>query len=55
MKTLAQVFSYEVCEISKNTFFTENPWATDSKLYKEYHDLHNYRDQIFPYRAKYLS
>ena len=26
--TLAQVFSCEFCEISKNTFFTEHLWAT---------------------------
>ena len=26
-ETLAQVFSYEFCEISKNTFFTEHLWA----------------------------
>ena len=26
----AQVFSCEFCEISKNTFFTENVWTTDS-------------------------
>ena len=25
-ETLAQVFSNEFCEISKNTFFTEHPW-----------------------------
>ena len=25
---LAQVFSCKFCEISKNTFFTEHPWAT---------------------------
>ena len=29
-ETLAQVFSYEVCKISKNTFFTEHIWATAS-------------------------
>ena len=29
-ETLAQVFSYEFCEISKNTFFTENLRATAS-------------------------
>ena len=27
-ETLAQVFSCEFCEISKNTFFTEHLWAT---------------------------
>ena len=30
-KTLVQVFSWEFCEISKNTFFTEYPLATASK------------------------
>ena len=29
-ETLAQVFSCEFCEISKNTFFTELLWATAS-------------------------
>ena len=29
-ETLAQVFSCEFCEISKNTFFTEYLWATAS-------------------------
>ena len=29
-KKLAQVFSSEFCGISKNTFFTENCWATSS-------------------------
>ena len=29
-ETLAQVFSNELCEISKNTFFTEHIWATAS-------------------------
>ena len=27
---LAQVFSCEFCEISKNTFFTEHLWTADS-------------------------
>ena len=30
-ETLAQVFSCEFCEISKNTFFTEHLLATASK------------------------
>ena len=30
-ETLAQVFSREFCEISKNTFFTEHLWTTASK------------------------
>ena len=29
-KTLEQVFSYEFCKISKNTFFTELFWTTAS-------------------------
>ena len=32
-QTLAQLFSCEFCEISKNTFFTEHVWAT-AWLYK---------------------
>ena len=32
IETLAQVFSCEFCEISKNTFFTEHVWATASIL-----------------------
>ena len=33
-KTLAQVFSCEFCEISKNTLSTEHIWATASSLTK---------------------
>ena len=29
-ETLVQVFPSEFCEISKNTFFTDHPWATAS-------------------------
>ena len=29
-ETLAQVFSCEFCEISKNTYFTEHLWTTAS-------------------------
>ena len=29
-ETVAQVFSCEICEISKNTFFTEHIWTTAS-------------------------
>ena len=32
-ETLAHVFSYEFCEISKNTFFIEHLWATASDKY----------------------
>ena len=31
-ETLAQVFSCEFCQISKNSFFTEHLWATASKI-----------------------
>ena len=31
-ETLIQVFSYEFYEIIKSSFFTEQPWATASKL-----------------------
>ena len=30
-ETLAQVLSFEFCEISKNTFSTEHLWATASE------------------------
>ena len=33
-ETLAQVFSYEFCQISKNTFFTEHLRATASILHE---------------------
>ena len=33
-KTLAQMFSCELCQISKNTFFTEHPWTTASVVKK---------------------
>ena len=29
-ETLAEVFSYEICKIFKNTFFTEHLWTTAS-------------------------
>ena len=32
-ETLAQVFSCEFCEISKNTFFTEHLRTTASKMF----------------------
>ena len=32
-KTLAQAFSCEFCEFSKNTFFTEHLWATASDFF----------------------
>ena len=33
-ETLAQVFSCEFCEISKNTFFTEHVWTTASLVWE---------------------
>ena len=35
-ETLAQVFSCEFCEISKNTFSTENLWTTASDTSQKY-------------------
>ena len=32
-ETLAQVFSCEFCEMSKNTFLTEHHWTTASRLW----------------------
>ena len=36
-ETVAQVFSFEFCEISKNSFFTEHLWATASEQVTVYH------------------
>ena len=41
-KTLAQVFSCGFCDISKNTFFTENLRATDSVSNSSY-----FEDDLF--------
>ena len=38
-ETLAQVFSYEICEISKNTFFTERIRTAASKEYSAFKNL----------------
>ena len=35
-ETLAQVFSCELCEISKNTYFTEHLWATAAVYHKKF-------------------
>ena len=35
-ENLAQVFSCELCEISKNTFFTEHLWTTVSVIKSQY-------------------
>ena len=42
-ETLAQLFSYKFCEISKNTFFTEHIWTTAS----------DYKKSIFPMKRIY--
>ena len=36
-ETLEQVFSYEFCEIAKDTFFTEHIRTTAPKIFFEYH------------------
>ena len=38
-KTLAQVFSCEFCEISKDTFSTEHLWTTTSDFSTAWFDL----------------
>ena len=40
-ENLAQVFSCEFCEISKNTFFTEHPLATASNYCNGYKGFFN--------------
>ena len=35
-ETLTQMFPCEFCKISKNNFFTENPWVTASVNIKAY-------------------
>ena len=37
--TLAQVFSCEFCEISKNAFFKEHLWATSIQCSSDYYSL----------------
>ena len=39
-QALAQVFSCEFCEISKNTFLTEHVWATTSFIFSKVAGLH---------------
>ena len=39
LQAVAQVFSCDFCEISKNTFFSEHLWATVSVLYRNYPNL----------------
>ena len=40
-ETLAQVFSCEFCEISKNTFFAEHLWTTASNHFRTIKSLKN--------------
>ena len=48
-ETLAQVFSYEFCEISKNIFFTEHLWTTASEIpIKDNTEKHAYKLLIGP-------
>ena len=42
-ETLAQVFSCEFCEISRNTFFTEHLWTTG---FEESHKVSKQKEQI---------
>ena len=42
-ETLAQLFSSDFCEISRNTFFTEYLWATASKKYPNKHLLNLFK------------
>ena len=41
------MFSFESCEISKNSFFTEHPWTTASEFVTEMLIFRNSRSQIF--------
>ena len=46
-EVLAQVFYCEFCNISKNTFFTENLWATASEVVTEMLIFTSSRSQMF--------
>ena len=48
-ETLAQMFSCEFCEISKNTFFTEHFWTTASM------GSYNFRDSDTESKGSYSS
>ena len=52
-ETLAQVFSCEFCEISKNTFFTERVWLTDSDYWSNFFlvESRTIERGIFPYKT----
>ena len=52
-ETLAQVFSCEFCEISKNTFFTERVWLTDSDYWSTFFlvESRTIERGIFPYKT----
>ena len=47
-ESLAQVFSCEFCEISKNTFFTEHLWTTASRKHDFAHRfLNNFENVVY--------
>ena len=46
-ETLAQLFSYDFCEISKNTIFIEHCWTTASKFVTEMLIFRSSRSQMF--------
>ena len=55
-ETLAQLFSCEFCEISKNTFFTKHLWVTASENLKfSYHIGVTSCDQAFMFIIVILS
>ena len=54
-ETLAQVFSYEFCKISKNTFFTEHLWATASVHQLVNHLLHSVILLFNHIRSQYIG
>ena len=47
-ETLAQLFSCEFCEISKNTFFTEHLWTTASEYFLQ---IPNVSEMCITYRS----
>ena len=60
-RRLAQVFSCEFCQISKNTFFTEHLWATASILregrrskQKKFQSFLNFTKKIVIKKCSYI-
>ena len=54
-ETLGQVFSYEFCEISKNTFFTEHLWATASVFDLSFHSISQNKPLLLKLHTSILS